>query len=139
MLRGGLEILTRSFTMLRRSLNCLKQALAAYSEFSEKIARETVEREIAQREATEARCYLATVKVELARVAAESAQLKKMIEERDEKLSSSTTELATLQAAKDEVETKLDRNFEETEELLKRNFLRDVRQADVLYGGPAGL
>jgi len=36
-------------------------------------------------------------------VVAENTQLKKMVEERDEKLLSSAIELATLQAARDEV------------------------------------
>ena len=58
-----------------------------------------------------------------------------MVEERDEKLSSSTTELAALQAAKDEAEAELDHNFEESEELLKQCFNQAVRQAHVLYGG----
>jgi len=65
----------------------------------------------------------------------ENANLK-MFEERDEKLSSSADELATIQAAKEEAEAELDRNFEEIEELLKQSFLRAVCQAHVLCGGP---
>ena len=42
------------------------------------------------------------------RVATEITELKKMVEERDEKLSSSAIELAALQAAKDEDEAELD-------------------------------
>jgi len=42
-----------------------------------------------------------------------------MVEERDEKLSSSVTKLATLQASRDETEAELDCNFDQTEELLK--------------------
>ena len=49
---------------------------------------------------------------EMARVVAENTQLRKMVEERDEKLSSSTSKLATLQAARDETEAELDRNFD---------------------------
>jgi len=49
----------------------------------------------------------------MARLAAENAKLKRMVEERDEKLSSSATELANLKAAKDGVEEELDRNFEQ--------------------------
>jgi len=43
--------------------------------------------------------------------------------------------LATLKAAKDEAEDELDRNFEQTEELLKQSFHRVVRQTHVLYRG----
>jgi len=71
----------------------------------------------------------------MARVVAENTNLKKMVEERDEKLSFSVDELATLQAAKDEAEAELYRNFEEIEELLKQSFLRVVRQAHMLCGG----
>ncbi|KAK7335108.1 hypothetical protein VNO80_26879 [Phaseolus coccineus] len=58
-----------------------------------------------------------------------------MVDERDEKLLSSATELATLQAAKDEAEAELDRNFDQTKELLRQRFLHTVRQTHVLYGG----
>ena len=68
-------------------------------------------------------------------MAAENIQFKRMVEERDEKLTSSATELATLQAARDEAEAELDRNFNKTEELLKQSFLCAIRQAHVLYGG----
>ena len=73
----------------------------------------------------------------MARVVAENTQLRKMVEDRDEKLSSSATELTTLQAARDEAEAKLDHNFDQTEELLKQSFLRAVHQAHVLYRGPS--
>jgi len=65
---------------------------------------EVAEKEKAQQEATEAERYLVEVKVEQVRVLAENTKLKKTVEERDEKLSSLATELATLQAARDEVE-----------------------------------
>ncbi|XP_068497770.1 uncharacterized protein [Phaseolus vulgaris] len=119
------------------SADRLKQALEANSELSEKIAREVVERELAQHDAAEAGCQLGDLKAEMARLVAENANLKKMVEERDEKLSSSADELATIQAAKEEAEAELLRNFEEIEELLKQSFLRAVCQAHVLYGGPS--
>ena len=75
-------------------------------------------------------------KAKALRVVAENAALKRMVEERDEKLSSSAIELAAVQAAKDEGKAELDQNFEESEELLKQCFDRAVRQAHVLYGGP---
>ena len=100
--------------------------MGANTDLSEKIAREAAEKELAQQKVVEAGLCLAAVKIELARVVAENTQLKKMVEERDEKLSSSATELATLEAAKDEVEAELDRKFEETEELLKQSLLRAV-------------
>ena len=40
----------------------------------------------------------------MAKVVAENVNLKKMVEERDEKFSSSADELATIQAAKEEAE-----------------------------------
>jgi len=58
-----------------------------------------------------------------------------MVEEWDEKLSSSAAELPALQAAKDKAEAELDHNFKELEELLKQCFDRAVRQAYVHYGG----
>ena len=73
----------------------------------------------------------------MASVAAENTHLKKTVEERDEKLSSSATKLATLKAAKDEAEDELEHNFEQIEELLRQSFLRAVRLAHVLYGGPS--
>jgi len=112
----------------------LKQSLAAHSKLSEKIYREMVDKELAQQEAIDVGRRLGEARAEMDKVATENAKLKRMVEERDEKLSSSATELATLQAAKDEVEPEFDRNFEETEELLKQSFLRVVRQAHVLYG-----
>ena len=118
---------------MAESVDRLKQALATNTELSEKIAREGTERELAQHEAAEVGRRLGELKAEMARVVAENVNLKKMVEERDEKLSSSTDELATIQATKEEVEVELDRNFEETKELLKQSFLRVVRQAHVLY------
>jgi len=62
----------------------LRQALAANSDFSEKIAREAAERELAKQETVEASRRLEGMKVEMVRVVAENANLKKMVEERDE-------------------------------------------------------
>ena len=156
LLRGGLEILCWSFVMVQlgiqerehhadeiswlehkvaEGVEHLKQALAANSEFLEMIAREAAERELAQQEVAEAGLRLREMKAEMARVVVENTNLKRMVEERDEKLSSSATELANLQSAKDEAEEELDRNFEQTEELLKGSFVRVVHQAHVLYGG----
>jgi len=114
----------------------LKQSLAANNELLARIAREAAKRELAQKDAAEARQRLAAREAETLRAAIEIAELKKMVEETDEKLSSSATELAALQAAKDQVEAELDQNYEESEELLKQCFDRAVRQAHVLYGGP---
>ena len=113
----------------------LKQSLAANNELSAKIAREGIEREIAQREAAEARRLLEEEKAGRLRVVAENASLKKLAEEGNEKFSSSAMELTALQAAKDEVEAELDKNYEDSEELLKKCFDQAVRQAHVLYGG----
>jgi len=60
--------------------------LAANNELSAKIAREGAEREIAQSEAAEAKRLLEEEKAEKLRVAAENVSLKKLVEERDEKL-----------------------------------------------------
>ena len=113
----------------------LKQSLAANFDLSQKLDLEVAEKKKAQQEAAEAGRGLAEVEAEMARVMVENTQLKKMVEERDEKLSSLATELATLQAARDEAEAELDRNFDQTEDLLKPSFLRAFRQAHVLYGG----
>jgi len=75
---------------------------------------------------------LASAKEEALRAAAEVAEVKKTPEE---KLSSSAAELAALHAAKEQVETELDQNYEDSEELLKQCFDRAVCQAHVLYGG----
>ncbi|KAK7331536.1 hypothetical protein VNO80_28271 [Phaseolus coccineus] len=126
LLRGGLEMLCHSVVMIQ--LGCqerehhaeeisrldhelaetsghLKQSLAANSDLSKRLDSEA----------------------EMARVLVENTQLKRMVEERDEKLSSSTTELATLQASKDKAEAELDNNFNQTEELLRQSFLHAGR------------
>ena len=59
------------------------------------------------------------MEAEVERVMAKSNQLKKMVGERDEKISSMGTELARLEAAKNEVEMELNRNYDQTKELLK--------------------
>ena len=118
---------------LSESTQDLKQSLAANNDLSAKITKEAAERELAQNEVVEARRQLEAEKL---RAAAKIAELKKLVEERGEKLSASATEIAALQAAKDRVEAELDENYEEAEELLKQCFERVMRQAHVLYGGP---
>jgi len=81
----------------------LKQSLAANFEFSERLAREVAEKEKAQQGVVEAEPRLLEMVAEVARV---------MVEERYEKLLSMATELAHLQAARDEVEADLDRNYD---------------------------
>ena len=130
------EDISRLEHQLAKASGDLKQSLAANFDLSDRIAREAAERELAQQVAAEVRQRLAAEKAEAVRAAAEITQLKKMVEERAEKLTSSITELAAFQAAKDEAEAELDHNFEESEELLKQCFDRAVRQAHVLYGGP---
>ena len=110
----------------------LKQSLAANNDLSVRIAHEAAERELAQKDVAEARRLL---EVEKLGAVAEIAEMKKLVVERDEKLSSSATELVALQATKDQVEAELDENYEEAEELLKQCFDRAVRQAHVVYGG----
>jgi len=78
--------------------------LAANNELSARIAREAAERELAQQDVPEARQRLVAGEAEALRAATEIVELKKMVEERDEKLSSSIAELAALQTAKDQVE-----------------------------------
>ncbi|XP_068484699.1 uncharacterized protein [Phaseolus vulgaris] len=157
LLRSGLELMCRSIVLFQNGIQGrdrqaddvsqlehqlaeatedLKQSLAANNELLARIAREAAKRELAQKDAAEARQRLAAREAETLRAAIEIAELKKMVEETDEKLSSSATELAALQAAKDQVEAELDQNYEESEELLKQCFDRAVRQAHVLYGGP---
>jgi len=100
-----------------------------------RIAREGTERELAQQDAVETRQRLAAGEVEALRAATEIVELKKMVEERDEKLFSSAPELAALQTVRDQVKAELDQNYEKSEDLLKQCFDRAVRQAHVLYGG----
>jgi len=111
----------------------LEQSLAANTNLSALIATEAAEKELAQKEATEARRQL---EAERLRAAAEIAKLKELVEERDKQLSASATEMAALQLAKEQAEVELDENYEEAEELLKQCFERAVRQAHVLYGVP---
>jgi len=113
----------------------LKQSLAANTELSAKIARAEAERELAQGEAAEAKRLLEGERAERLRVAAKNATLKELVEKSNQKLSSSARELAALQVAKDEVEAELDKNYEDSEELLRQCFDRAVRQDHVLYGG----
>ena len=154
LLRSGLELMCRSIVLVQNGIQGrdrqvedvsqlehelveatkdLKQSLAANNDLSARIAQEAVEKELAQKDAAEARRHLEAEKL---RAAAEIAELRKIVEEKDEKLSSSATVLAALQAAKDQAKAELDENYEESEELLKQCFDRAVRQAHVLYGGP---
>ena len=125
------EEISRLDHQLAKASGQLQQSLVANSDLSKRWPRRRKRR----REVAEAERLLGEVKVEMARVATENTHLNKMVEEMDEKLSSSATELATLKAAKDEAKDELDRNFEQTEELLRQSFLFVVRQAHVLYGG----
>ena len=86
----------------------LKQSLATNSELS------------TQQDAAEARQHLAEEKAEALRPTTEIVELKQMVEERDEKLSSSASEMVDLRAAKDEAEAELDQNYEDSKELLKQ-------------------
>jgi len=142
-MRSGLKLLCRSVVLFEQGMHGrdrraeeisllehrlteasdnLKQSLAANNALSAEIAREGAEREITQGEAAEAKRLLEEEKVEKLRVAAENASLKKLVEESNQKISSSAKELAALQAAKDKVEAELDKNYEDSEELLKQCF-----------------
>ncbi len=127
------EEVTRLEQELAEAREDLQRSLAANAELSANAAREAAEREQAAKGAAEARQLLASAKEEARRAAAEVVEVKKMAEE---KLSSSASELAALQTAKEQVEAELDQNYEESEELLQQCFDRAVRQAHVLYGGP---
>jgi len=117
LLRSGLELVCRSIVLVEHGIQgqdrCaddvsllehqlaeastnLKQSLAANNELSAQIAREGVEREIAQREAAEVKWLLATEKAKMLRVATENAMVKNLVEEGKKKLSSSVEELAAL-------------------------------------------
>ncbi|XP_068484845.1 uncharacterized protein [Phaseolus vulgaris] len=111
----------------------LEQSLAANTNLSALIAMEAAEKELAQKEAAEAKRQLEAEKL---RAAAEIANLKKLVEGKDGQLSASATEMAALQLAKEQAEAELDENYEEAEELLRQCFEMAVRQAHVFYGGP---
>jgi len=154
LVRSGLELMCRSIVLVEHGVEGhdrhaeeisrmeqelaearenLKRSLTANDDLSASVAWEAAERELAKKDAAEARRLLASAREEALRAAAEAAEVKKMAEE---KLSSSAAELAALQAAKEQVEAELDQNYEESEELLKQCFDRAVRQAQVLYRGP---
>jgi len=154
LLRSGFELMCRSVVLVQSGLQGqdrqaedvsalehklseaaedLKQSLAANTNLSARIAAEAAERELAQRETAEAKRQLEAEKL---RAAAEIANLKKLVEEKNGQLSASATEMAALQLTKEQAEAELDENYEEAEELLKQCFERAVRQAHVLYGGP---
>jgi len=154
LLKSGLELMCRSIVLvehwiegrdrhaeaisrleqeLTEARENLKRSLAANDDLSASAAQEAAKRELAEKDAAEARRLLASAKEEALRAATEVAEAKKAVEE---KLSSSAAELVALQVAKEQVEVELDQNYEESEELLKQCFDRAVRQAHVLYGGP---
>ena len=154
LLRSGFELMCRSVVLVQHGLQGrdrhvevvshlehqlseatqdLKESLAANTDLTTKIAKEATEKELAQNEAVELRRQL---EAEKARAATEIDALKKLVEERAEKLSTSVAEVAALQAAKDRAEAELDENYEEAEELLKQCFEKAMRQAHALYGGP---
>ena len=157
LLKSGLELMCRSIVLVEQGIEGhgqhaedasrleqdlaearenLKRSLATNEDLSASAAREAAKRELVEKDVAEARRLLALAKEEASRAAAEAVEVKKMAEE---KLSSSAAELAALQAAKDQVEAELDRNYDESEELLKQCFDRAVRQAHFLYGGPPTL
>ena len=143
LLRSGFELMCRSVVLVQSGLqgrdrqaevvSSLEQSLSANTNLSALVATEAAEKELAQREAGEAKRQLEAEKL---RAAAEITNLKKLVEEKSEQLSTSATEMAALQLAKEQAEAELDENYEEAEELLKQCFERAVRQAHVLYGGP---
>ena len=75
--------------------------MAANNDLSANIAWEATERELTQKDAVKTRQRLAAREAKVLRAATEIAELKRMVEERDEKLSTSTIELAALQTEKD--------------------------------------
>ena len=127
------EVVSSLEHKLSEATEALEQSLSANTNLSTLVATEAAEKELAQREAAEAKRQLEAEKL---RAAAEITNLKKLDEEKSEQLSASATEMAALQLAKEQGEAELDENYEEAEELLKQCFERAVRQAHVLYGGP---
>jgi len=130
LLRSGFELMCRSVVLVQSGLQGqdrqaedvsalehklseaaedLKQSLAANTNLSARIAAEAAERELAQREAAEAKRQLEAEKL---RAAAEIANLKKLVEEKDGQLSTSTIEMTALQLAKEQAEAELDENYE---------------------------
>ncbi|XP_068483341.1 uncharacterized protein [Phaseolus vulgaris] len=141
LVRSGLELMCRSIVLVEHGVEGhdrhaeevtrleqelaeareeLKRSLAANAELLANAA----ERELVAKDAAEARQLLASAKEEARRAAAEVVEVKKMAEE---KLSSSASELAALQTAKEQVEAELDQNYEESEELLQQCFDRAGR------------
>jgi len=69
-------------------------------------------------------------------MAAENACMKKVVEEADNKNSVMHTENSELKAEKGAIEAELDRNIDDTLELLNQSFIQAVQQAHILYNGP---
>jgi len=92
------EVVSHLEHQLSEATQDLKQSLAVNSDLTAKIAKEAAEKELAQNEAVELRHQL---EAEKARAATEIDALKKLAEERAEKLSASVAEVVALQAAKD--------------------------------------
>jgi len=101
----------------------LKQSLTANSEYLENLAREVVEREKAQQEMAEAEHRTTKMGAKVAGMATEINRLKKMLGEREGKISTLDVEVTLLEAAKEEAKAEVDRNFDQTLELLKHSFL----------------
>jgi len=112
LLRGGLEMLCCSVVMVQLEIkerehhveeisrldhqlaeasDQQQQSLAANFDLSKRSNSEVAEKEKARWEVAEVERLLGKVKAEIARVATKNTHLKKMVEERDEKLSSSGT------------------------------------------------
>jgi len=67
---------------------------------------------------------------------AENAQMKKVVEGTYNKILVLHAENSEMKAEKETVKVKLDKNFDDTLELLNQSFFQAVRQANILYNGP---
>jgi len=66
----------------------------------------------------------------------EIARLRKVVEEEGNKNSVLQVENSELKGEKEKVEAELDKNFEDTLELINQSFFQAVHQAHVLYNDP---
>jgi len=92
----------------------LKKSLVANTVYAERLARAEAEREIVEGR-------MAEVERQAANMASGVARLKKGMEEAANKNSVLGTEISELKAKKGAIEAELDRNFEETLELLNQS------------------
>jgi len=107
----------------------LKQSFANNTKYAERLARADTKQEIVEGRVAE-------LERQVAKMVTKMVHMKKVVEEENNKNSVLHAENSELKAEKGAVEAKLDRNIDETLELLNQSFFQVVRKAYVFYNGP---